>query len=498
MTAHKNPGIVVSVDQPPIGHDAALWSAGLAERLNCPLRIVYVVPEASHTRGDIAQIFEPTTAGTRKTSPAIVDEALAAVRRTFPDLMLSGGLIEGPAWCALATAGRGARIVVLGHPDIGATDVLATNSRASTMTEQTMCPVIMWRGQPGQLPDRRPVVLGVGEAADSADAIRAAFEYAHLFEAPLVAVHSRPTPAATGSVTAPDANAREHATEQDILETTLSAAHRAFPDVAVTAAVVPDPPHKALIERAADAQLVVIGTHRREHASSPFAASVSPFLFRHNRCPTMACPPSLPPNDTSRRTRSLTPHASASAGDVAIPGITIRYLTPDDRDAVRDLHEQMSAEDAHLRFFSPRPNHLKQFAERLCEQDFTHLALGAFEGDELVGVANYIVTDTRPGRITAEMALAVTGNEQQNGIGTLLVRQLGTAAYLHGVAHLTAEILAENTLMLAIITEQGWSHALRHDGPLAHFDLELISHNDAPPETPSSTDMTPPRKRFPW
>jgi len=52
------------------------------------------------------------------------------------------------------------------------------------------------------------------------------------------------------------------------------------------------------------------------------------------------------------------------------------------------------------------------------------------------------------------------------------------------VAHLTAEILAENTLMLAVITEQGWTDALHHDGATVHFDLELISHQDLHPQIP--------------
>ncbi|WP_063050781.1 hypothetical protein [Nocardia arthritidis] len=103
-----------------------------------------------------------------------------------------GELIEGQAAQGLAIVGENARLLVLGHPDAGTTDVLAATSRARTVTEHTTCPVTVWRGEPGQLPDRRPVVLGVDEDADSAEATRIAFEYAHLFAAPLVAVRSRP------------------------------------------------------------------------------------------------------------------------------------------------------------------------------------------------------------------------------------------------------------------------------------------------------------------
>ncbi|MDI9913846.1 GNAT family N-acetyltransferase [Rhodococcus sp. IEGM 1379] len=174
----------------------------------------------------------------------------------------------------------------------------------------------------------------------------------------------------------------------------------------------------------------------------------------------------------------------SSKTNTAIPGVTIRTLTPGDRDAVVHLHEQMSAQDTHLRFFAPRPRHLGEFAAQLCRRDYAHLALGAFEGHELGGVANYVVTDTTPGCISAEIALAVASHEQQHGIGTALVLRLGAAAYFRGVAHLTAEILAENTLMLAIITEQGWGDALHRHGAAVHFDLELVSHRELHSDIP--------------
>ncbi|GCE43672.1 hypothetical protein Rhow_007902 [Rhodococcus wratislaviensis] len=53
------------------------------------------------------------------------------------------------------------------------------------------------------------------------------------------------------------------------------------------------------------------------------------------------------------------------------------------------------------------------------------------------------------------------------------------------MARLTAEILAENTLMLAVVTEQGWAHALHHHGAVVHLDLELISPPQPHPSIPS-------------
>ncbi|GCE43670.1 hypothetical protein Rhow_007900 [Rhodococcus wratislaviensis] len=38
MTDSDPSPIVVTVDQPPIGHDAALWSGALADLVRCPLQ----------------------------------------------------------------------------------------------------------------------------------------------------------------------------------------------------------------------------------------------------------------------------------------------------------------------------------------------------------------------------------------------------------------------------------------------------------------------------
>lgn len=181
----------------------------------------------------------------------------------------------------------------------------------------------------------------------------------------------------------------------------------------------------------------------------------------------------------TRRKRAAT--ATNMSDDAAVaqsgttnPDITITYLTVDDRDTVRLLHEQLSEHDAYMRFFSPPPTHLDDLVAMLCQQDATHTALGAFAGDELVGVSNYVITGTATEATSAEFALVVAHDQQSHGVGTMLLRELVGVAYNHGVRRLTAEILAQNTLMLAVIGDLGWSEALHHNGPNVHLDLDLL------------------------
>ncbi|WP_009472562.1 GNAT family N-acetyltransferase [Rhodococcus sp. JVH1] len=166
--------------------------------------------------------------------------------------------------------------------------------------------------------------------------------------------------------------------------------------------------------------------------------------------------------------KTRTPHAVTT-------GVVVRSLRPTDRDDVQSLHERMDQRDAYLRFFGARPKHLEDLAESLCRQDRTHCALGAFVGGTLVGVANYVspVGQSDDGSPSVEFALVVDHEYQSHGIGTMLLSRLVEAARAHGIERMTAEVLAQNTVMLEVIRDRGWAHALRREGTTLHLDLDL-------------------------
>ncbi len=162
------------------------------------------------------------------------------------------------------------------------------------------------------------------------------------------------------------------------------------------------------------------------------------------------------------------------------------FLRPTDRDDVQSLHERMDQHDAYLRFFGARPTHLGDLAASLCRQDPGHCALGAYIGGVLVGVANYVspVHQLDNDAPLVEFALVVDHNYQSHGIGTMLLTRLVDAARAHGIGRMTAEVLARNTVMLEVIRERGWAHALRRDGTTLHLDLDL--DEDAQADGPSA------------
>jgi len=133
--------------------------------------------------------------------------------------------------------------------------------------------------------------------------------------------------------------------------------------------------------------------------------------------------------------------------------VLIRPAGPQDADAVRQMHAQMSPSNIYLRFFSISPQAADREAKRVTRPpDTDHCALLAWLGNELVGVASYEPTG-KPG--VAEIAFAVTDHMHGRGVATLLLEHLVSAARLRGLRAFTAETLADNVAMLRVFANAG-------------------------------------------
>ena len=69
--------------------------------------------------------------------------------------------------------------------------------------------------------------------------------------------------------------------------------------------------------------------------------------------------------------------------------------------------------------------------------------------------------------------MVVAHDHQDHGVGTALLHNLAVRARQRGFHELTAEILAENTHMLRLVREQGWSRWIRREGAVVHLDVDL-------------------------
>jgi acyl-CoA synthetase (NDP forming)/RimJ/RimL family protein N-acetyltransferase len=133
--------------------------------------------------------------------------------------------------------------------------------------------------------------------------------------------------------------------------------------------------------------------------------------------------------------------------------VLIAPARPQDKDAVRRMHAEMSPSNIYLRFFSLSPASAEREAARVTRPpDAMHCALLAWLGDQLVGVASYEPTNN-PG--VAEIAFAVSDHMHGRGVATLLLDHLISDARLRGLRAFTAETLATNVAMLRVFADAG-------------------------------------------
>ena len=107
-----------------------------------------------------------------------------------------------------------------------------------------------------------------------------------------------------------------------------------------------------------------------------------------------------------------------------------------------------------------------------------HRAIGAFDGDVLVGAAQYFRSSTCPHQ--AEVALEVADSHHRRGLGARLVGALARLAAHEGITHLTATVLAENRPVLRLMRQAGRHISATPSGPYVEVVVTLPAEPTSP------------------
>ncbi len=148
----------------------------------------------------------------------------------------------------------------------------------------------------------------------------------------------------------------------------------------------------------------------------------------------------------------------------SIPGLgsaLLRPIRPEDGPAISRLFERLAPEDVRLRFFAPmRALSVDQLA-RLTQIDYDREM--AFVLEVLSTAQHDIVAVVRlaadPDNRRAEFAASVRSDLKGRGIGGLMMRRLIDYARQRGIGEIFGEILQENTLMISLCRELGFTLA---------------------------------------
>lgn len=286
--------VVVGVDGSDSATRATRWGAAEAARRQVPLRLVigFAWPDehrVGHPQHGAA--YRELLLGHARDHLAA---AAAVAQDAQPDIEVEQQLIVGSPITALGAEARHAQLVVIGDRGMNRVEGLLVGSVAVALAAHATCPVVIVRGDERDASETAslPVLLGVDGSATSAAAIAFAFEAAAARRVSLVAVHTwsgmvfDPSVASMGI----DWVAIENA-ERELLAQQLAGWSEKYPEIFVEQVVTRDRPAQSLIERAARAQLVVVGSRGRGEFVGLVLGSVGNALVHRSPCPVAVVRP---------------------------------------------------------------------------------------------------------------------------------------------------------------------------------------------------------------
>jgi nucleotide-binding universal stress UspA family protein len=287
--------IVVGVDGSTSALHAAGWAANTAARRHQPLRLVYASNSTAYGYGawlgPPQSYFDELQASGEK----LLGDVETAIRRDHPDLEIAVDLETSSPIPTLIAQTDEARLLVMGSRGTGGFGGILAGSTAVALVAHGRCPVAVIRGAgPGAVPPTEgPVVVGVDGSTTSDAAVATAFDEASWRGADLVAVHSWLENAADAELLRPgDAEwARIEQNEAEVLAERLAGWQEKYPDVAVRRVLSKGRPFERLLDQAAGAQLIVVGSRGRGGIRGMLLGSTSQALIYHATCPLLVVRP---------------------------------------------------------------------------------------------------------------------------------------------------------------------------------------------------------------
>ncbi|WP_280368586.1 universal stress protein [Nocardia wallacei] len=286
--------IVVGADGSEIALQAVVWAAVEAALHRCALHIITSYGVAPHP-GLTAMLAASEQQWLRADGERVLAEAASVARHATPDaeVAITTELTFDMIIPTLLERSARARMVVVGSRGRGALGRMLLGSVSTAITRHAHCPVAVVHGD--AVADAgssgKPVVVGVDGTACSVPAVEAAFAEASRRKMGLVAVHAWSDMSGYDLPVVGWDGIRE--TEQVLLAESLAGWAEQFPDVPVERVVVCDSPVRALLARAEDAQLLVVGSHGRGGFPGMVLGSTSTALLHLAQCPTIVVPTSV-------------------------------------------------------------------------------------------------------------------------------------------------------------------------------------------------------------
>ncbi|WP_442932456.1 universal stress protein [Micromonospora sp. NBC_01699] len=294
--------ILVGYDGSEGARLALAWALDEATRTGAPVRLAYA--------------FEWMTAGswigpgpgpgtwpddtTRQEVGELVSAAVSEAADSHPDLTVRGEVLDTPAAIGLRQRSADAAMVVLGSRGHGGFSGLLAGSTTIAVSAHAQCPVVIVRPSTVDPPDapvaadrdagrgadhgRRRIVVGTDGSPYARLALDWAVRRALSRAVPVHAIRARHEPRRPWRPADPDP-ADVSRDELAALDEELAGWRDRYPDLPITAEVVPGHPTAVLVEASRQAQLVVVGSRGQGGFRGLVLGSVSQQLLHHTHSP---------------------------------------------------------------------------------------------------------------------------------------------------------------------------------------------------------------------
>jgi acetyltransferase len=136
--------------------------------------------------------------------------------------------------------------------------------------------------------------------------------------------------------------------------------------------------------------------------------------------------------------------------------VLVRPIRPEDEPLIHEFLHHVTPEDLRLRFFAPMKEFTHQFIARLTQLDYARaMAFVAFDEatGNLVGVVR-IHSDSI--YESGEYAILLRSDLKGRGLGWALMQMIIEYARSEGLKIISGDVLAENTVMLAMCRSLGF------------------------------------------
>ncbi|MBT2523852.1 universal stress protein [Arthrobacter sp. ISL-28] len=231
------------------------WAGGYAAASHAALRIIHAWIWPLFTR-DVAPVKGVAESGLRHAAEVILFEGVELARRFSPEVEIEPRMVAGLPADVLRQESLDADLLVVGNRGLGGFLGKLVGSVSVDLSGAGRCPLVVVRAERGE---GKPVVACVDGRLRSSKVLEQSVRMAQTLQTKLQIVHVDPS----APVWKRRTSSQTHS--HDVLRNALLWVQDLAPDLAVTEELLSG--HSvatALVDAGADAELLVLGAHRRE------------------------------------------------------------------------------------------------------------------------------------------------------------------------------------------------------------------------------------------